>query len=102
VSAVLALTRCSVPGPERDGFLSAAREALAALSGRPGFLRGRIGRAMDDGEQWVLATEWEAVGSYRRGLSSYEVKVALAPLMPYVVNAPSAYDVVAGIDPEPE
>jgi hypothetical protein len=49
----------------------------------------------------VLATEWEAVGSYRRGLSSYEVKVALAPLMPYVVNAPSAYDVVAGVDPEP-
>jgi hypothetical protein len=95
---VLAVTRCSVPVPEQDPFLVAVREVLTALSGRPGFRRGRVGRAMDDDTQWVLSTEWEAVGAYRRGLSSYDVKVVLAPLMRYVVNAPSAYDVVASVD----
>jgi hypothetical protein len=100
VCAVLAVTRCSVPEAAQDAFLSAVREVLAALCARPGFRRGRVGRAIDDGTQWVLATEWDAVGSYRRGLSAYDVKVALAPVMSYVVNAPSAYEVVAGADGE--
>jgi heme-degrading monooxygenase HmoA len=100
VSAVLALTRCSVPEPEQDEFLAAAREVLAALSARPGFRRGRVGRAMDDAAQWVLATEWDAVGAYRRGLSAYEVKLALAPVMAYIVNAPSAYEVVVTVEAE--
>jgi hypothetical protein len=46
----------------------------------------------------VLSSEWETVGGYRRGLSAYEVKAALAPLMAYVDNAPSAFDVVAALD----
>jgi hypothetical protein len=48
----------------------------------------------------VLATEWDAVGAYRRGLSAYEVKLALAPVMAYVVNAPSAYEVVVTVEAE--
>lgn len=98
--AVLAVTRCSVPEEGRDAFLAAVRQVLSALSERPGFRRGHVGRAMDDGTQWVLATEWEAVGAYRRGLSAYDVKLALAPVMAYVVNAPSAYEVVATVDGE--
>ena len=43
-------------------------------------------------------SEWEGMGSYRRGLSAYDVKLALAPLMPFVVNEPSAYEVVVGQD----
>ena len=59
-------------------------------------MRGHLGRAADDPTLWVLVTEWEAIGAYRRGLSSYDVKVSLAPLMTYVVAEPSAYEVVAG------
>ena len=75
-------------------FVTAARDVLAVLATRPGFSRGRVGRAMDDRSQWVLSTEWESVGVYRRGLSAYDSKVALAPLMVFIVDEPSAYDVV--------
>lgn len=92
---VLALTRCAVPEPDQEAFAGSAREALDALSARPGFRRGHVGRNADDPSLWVLATEWDAVGAYRRGLSAYDVKVALAPLMAYVVNEPGAYEVVA-------
>lgn len=92
---MLALTRCAVPQPDQERFAGSAREALEVLSARPGFLRGHLARNADDPDLWVLATEWDAVGAYRRGLSTYDVKVALAPLMAYVVNEPGAYEVVA-------
>jgi hypothetical protein len=44
-------------------------------------VRGRIGRAADDPTAWVLTTEWEGVGAYRRSLSAYDVKVDAAPLL---------------------
>lgn len=95
---MLAVTRCSVPAADTTLFEAAAREVVAALATQPGFRRGRLGRAVDDPDQWVLASEWDGVGSYRRGLSAYDVKLALAPLMPFVVNEPSAYEVVLGQD----
>ena len=92
---MLALTACAVPEPEQPAFLPAAEAALAALSARPGYVRGWVGRAVDDPGRWVLATEWAGMGAYRRGLSAYDVKVALAAVMAYVVNEPGAYDVLA-------
>ena len=58
-----------------EGFAERARVALAAFAGRPGFRRGRVGRSVDEPAEWVLVTEWEGVGAYRRALSAYEVKV---------------------------
>ena len=95
---VLAVTRCSVPPAAQDSFGAAARELLVALSERPGFRRGHVGRAVDDETQWVVATEWDGVGAYRRGLSACDVKLAVAPLMSYVVDVPSAFDVVSTVD----
>jgi heme-degrading monooxygenase HmoA len=90
---VLALTRCAVPADSQDGFLTVARGVLGLLAGRPGFVRGHLGRAVDRTDLWVLSTEWSGVGHYRRGLSAYDVKVAIAPLMPYVVDEPGAFEV---------
>jgi heme oxygenase (mycobilin-producing) len=92
---VLALTRCLVPDHAGQDFLAAARETLSTLAERPGYLRGSVGRAIDEPGRWVLATEWDGVGSYRRGLSAYDVKLALAPIMRFIVEEPSAYDVLA-------
>ena len=91
---MLALTRCAVPPSAEATFVAAAHATLAVLSGRPGFVRGHLGRAVDDPELWVLSTQWSGVGDYRRGLSAYDVKFAIAPLMPYVVEEPSAFAVV--------
>jgi len=53
---------------------------------------------------WVLVSEWVNVGSYRRALSSYDVKMASGVLMGAVVPEPTAYEVVeshAAGDAEP-
>lgn len=68
--------------------------ALDALQARPGFVRGHIGHAVDDPALWVLATEWEGVGSYRRALSSYDVKVNAVPALARAIDEPGAYEVL--------
>ncbi|MBA3309508.1 MAG: antibiotic biosynthesis monooxygenase [Nocardioidaceae bacterium] len=83
-----------------DALADSARTQLSGcldqLGARPGFVRGSVGRALDDPALWVLHTEWENVGSYRRALSSYEIKVAVAPLLSAAIDEPSAYEVIVG------
>ena len=95
---VLVVTRFDVPADDAAGFLDRARAALAAFSGRPGFVRGRVGRAADEPGAWVLTTEWDGVGSYRRSLSSYEVKVDAAPLLALGRDEASAFEVLLADD----
>lgn len=87
-----------MPEVESATFLPRAQAALAAFAARPGYLRGRIGRAADDPSQWVLTTEWVGVGAYRRSLSSYEVKVDAAPLLSLGRDEPSAFEVLHASD----
>jgi quinol monooxygenase YgiN len=95
---VLVVTRFDVPEAESATFLSRAQAALAAFAARPGYLRGRIGRAADDPTAWLLTTEWVGVGAYRRSLSSYEVKVVAAPLLSGSRDEPSAFEVLHADD----
>jgi len=74
---------------------------LERLGEKPGFLTGAVGRALDDPALWVLTTRWENVGSYRRALSSYDIKMSVVPLLSYAVDEPSAYEVIAGDGAEP-
>jgi len=74
--------------------LPRARAALSALSGQPGWRSGRIGRATDDADVWVLTTEWDSVGAYRRALSTYDVKVHAVPVLSFAVDEVSAFEVL--------
>ncbi|MFC5495295.1 antibiotic biosynthesis monooxygenase family protein [Nocardioides caricicola] len=69
--------------------LTTAREALAACRG---YVGGEIGRNIDDPELWVLTTRWENVGSYRRALSSYDVKLRAVACLSRAIEEPSAYE----------
>ena len=89
-----------MPQDESAAFLPRAQAALAAFAARPGYLRGRIGRAADDPTAWVLTTEWVGVGAYRRSLSSYDVKVDAAPLLSLGRDEPSAFEVLHASDAE--
>jgi hypothetical protein len=73
-------------------FATRAADALAALSGRPGFVRGTLGRSTDDESDWVLLTEWQNVGSYRRALGNYDVKLRATPLLGEAVDLPSSFE----------
>lgn len=94
---LLVVTRYRVPEAEAAQAAAFREEALAALEvlgARPGFRNGRIGRNADDPDLWVLTTEWENVGSYRRALSPFEVKMTAVPLLSHCIDEPTAYEVV--------
>jgi len=47
--------------------------------------------AADDPTLWALVTRWDGVGSYRRALSAFEVKIAGAPVWVHAFDEPGAY-----------
>jgi hypothetical protein len=69
---------------------------LERFAQRLGYVRGTVGRSVDDPTLWVLATTWQHVGAYRRALSSYDVKMHVVPLLSYALDEPSAYEVIVG------
>ena len=93
---MLSVTRYTVPDHEVDRFLARARDALAVLAERPGYRSGRVGRAADDPALWVITTEWENIGAYRRAFGAFEVKVTAVPLLSLARDEPSAFEVVYG------
>jgi quinol monooxygenase YgiN len=91
---VIVVNRFRIPRADHQQFradLQAARETLAT---RPGYVTGRIGRNTDEPELWVLTTEWESVGAYRRALSAYDVKLTAVPVLSRALDEPSAYELV--------
>jgi heme oxygenase (mycobilin-producing) len=96
---MLVLNRFVVPTDTQDGFVEQAHTALAALAARPGYLSGRLTRALDDPSYWTLVTEWESVGAYRRALGGYDVKVHATPLLALSLDEPSAFETLASAAP---
>lgn len=82
-------------------FAEQAGSVLALLAVRPGFVRGHVARSTDDAASWVLVTEWRDVGSYRRGLSGYEVKVGAWPLLGQALPEPSAFEILQTAEGDP-
>jgi hypothetical protein len=77
-------------------FREALETALAVLAVQTGFEDGRLGRNVDDPSLWVMVTRWRDVGSYRRALSSYDVKMGAVPLLSRAVDEPSAFEDLDG------
>ena len=94
VAHVLVVTRFVVQPEDEAAFRAQATAALAALRERPGHVAGRVARATDDATAWLLLTEWESVGAYRRALGGYDVKLHATPLLARAVAEPSAYEVL--------
>lgn len=81
--------------PADDATQSALHGALAVLARQRGFVEGHVGRCVDDADLWLLQTRWENVGSYRRALSAYDVKMEAWSVLGQAVEEPSAYEIVA-------
>jgi quinol monooxygenase YgiN len=96
---MLVLNRFVVPPETPDSFVERAHAALAALADRPGYLSGRLTRALDDPAHWTLVTEWESVGAYRRALGGFDVKVHATPLLSESLDEPSAFETLAAAAP---
>jgi quinol monooxygenase YgiN len=95
----MVVNRFRVEDDDAEAFRGDVHAALELLAARPGYADGRIGRNVDDPAIWVLMTRWENVGSYRRALSAYDVKVGAVPLLSRAIDEPSAFEIVgAGED----
>lgn len=92
---MLVVNRFQVDDAEAEAFRAALQDALDLLETRAGYVEGALGRNLDDPALWVLHTRWRDVGSYRRALSSYDVKVQVVPLLSRAVDEPSAYEEVS-------
>jgi hypothetical protein len=77
---------------QQEQFRRDLQAAADILADRPGHVRGRLGRNTDAPELWVLTTEWESVGAYRRALSAYDVKLTAVPVLSRAIDEPSAYE----------
>lgn len=84
---------------DEAAFVERAHAALAALAARPGYVYGRLTRALDDPRHWCLVTEWESVGTYRRALGDFDVRVRATPLLAESLDEPSAYEALATAAP---
>ncbi|HEV7658128.1 MAG TPA: antibiotic biosynthesis monooxygenase [Mycobacteriales bacterium] len=89
---MLVVSRFTVPVAGGARFAELAHDALAALAARPGFRRGHAGRSVDDPAEWVLVSEWDGVGAYRRALGTYEVKLAATPLLAQARDEAGAFE----------
>lgn len=88
---MFAVTRLRAPEQDAEALATAVADLLAALSTRPGFRDGELGRAADDSTLWALVTRWDGVGAYRRALSAAEVKITGAPVWVHAVDEPGVY-----------
>jgi len=99
---VLVVTRHRLPlagYADVTSALDAARDTLAALAERPGYLRGWLARAVDEPDLLIVAHEWADVGSYRRALSASDVKLRW-PFLQTAVDEATAFEVLVSRTPD--
>ena len=95
---MIVISRFRPAAGSAEAFRWRAEQALGAFAERPGFLRGHVGRAVDDPTLWTVLTEWDSVGSFRRSLSAFEVKVYAAPLLAEAIEEPGAYELLVSAE----
>ena len=91
---MIVVNRFRVPEVEQTAFREDLERARQTLAVQRGFVRSNMGRNVDDPELWVLTTEWEGPGAYRRALSAYDVKLTAVPTLSRALDEPSAYEPV--------
>jgi quinol monooxygenase YgiN len=96
---VFVVIRFRVEETAQPEFITRLETAVEVLSRQKGFVAARTGRNADEPDLLALSMEWVNIGSYRRALSPYEVKLAAVPLLSQAIDEPSAYDDLGEFSP---
>lgn len=88
---MFAIARFRVSPEDFEGFLGSLSAAHAALAACDGYIAGRIGSNTDEPGLIALITEWRNIGSYRRALSNYQVKMVAVPILAQAIDEPGGY-----------
>ncbi len=91
---MIVVNRFRVPEAEAASFRADLERARQTLAIQAGYVAGHLGRNVDDPDLWLLTTEWEGPGAYRRALSAYDVKLTAVPTLSRAIDEPSAYEPV--------
>lgn len=83
-------------GGQPESMAADLSAAVQLLASKPGCEDAWVGRNVDDPELWTMVTRWADPGSYRRALSSYEVKMHVVPVLNRALDEPSAYEPLTG------
>jgi hypothetical protein len=89
---LLVVTRFNAPDPE--SFTAAITAAVEVLAQSAGFISADLGQATDEADLMVLTTRWMNVGSYRKALSRFEVKMHVVPLLSQAIDESSAFEII--------
>lgn len=88
---MFAIARFRVAEADSTTFLASLAEAHRALAACDGYVSGRIGSNTDEPGLIALITEWRNIGSYRRALSNYQVKMVSVPILAQAIDEPGGY-----------
>jgi heme-degrading monooxygenase HmoA len=89
---MLAIARFQVQLKDAVDFRAELEAVKSVLSEAAGYKSGSVGQNLDDPTLWVLTTEWENVGSYRRALSSTRAKLEAIPVLARAIDEPGAFE----------
>ena len=89
---MIAIARFEQPLSQATDFRAELEAVKAVLAEAPGFITGTVGQNLDQPTLWVLTTEWQNVGSYRRALSSTRAKLEAIPVLARAIDEPWAYE----------
>ena len=89
---MIAIARFEQALSQAADFRAELEAVKAVLSEAAGFIGGTVGQNLDEPKLWVLTTEWENVGSYRRALSNNDVKMNAVPTLARAIDEPGAYE----------
>jgi hypothetical protein len=77
-----------------------AKLAMNVLQERPGFVSGSVFHNADSPERYLIKTDWNDVGSYRRALGSMEAKIGVWPFLANMRDEPTAFELLMDFSPE--
>lgn len=89
---LVSVSRYRMP-PTATDWPAPLRRALTAFADCTGYRDGVIGRNTDDPDLWTLVLTFDSPATYRRALSSYQVKLHAVPTMYQALDEPTAYEV---------
>ena len=89
---MIAIARFVQARSQATDFRAELESVKVVLSEAAGFISGTVGQNLDEPTLWVLTTEWENVGSYRRALSSTRAKLEAIPVLARAIDEPGAYE----------
>ena len=79
-------------------WLAAAESAVKVLQTKPGFIEANVLHSADDTSRFLVKTDWEDVGSYRKALGSTEAKIGVWPFLADMHDDVSAFENLLRVD----